>query len=183
MRGNLGLLLIFLVSISACRKDHINNQILPAETQNGKNTIGFTLNGQVWLPYYTCSLGSDPCGKILARYGTGFGGRANHIGFSFTRRANGKFSFLQISPILAISTITSTGNKIDSVSVGYFSDERKNFANVLPGSNLNITKLDTLGKIISGTFHFFLSEYNNPGNTIEIKDGRFDLVFNACLCD
>ncbi len=132
MKANLRLLLVFMVAISACKKDHINNQILPPETRSGKNTIGFSLNGQVWLPYYTCTLGSDPCGKISARYGTGFGGPANNIDFSFTRRANCKFSFLQIFPkISSTCTITTIGNKIDSLSVAYFSDKGNNFATLL----------------------------------------------------
>ena len=35
-----------------CKKDNqqLNNDQLPAVTQNGANTFGFLLNGEVWLP-------------------------------------------------------------------------------------------------------------------------------------
>ncbi|MFZ6025669.1 MAG: hypothetical protein ACOYVG_14560 [Bacteroidota bacterium] len=33
-----------------CRKDKLGSNGLPAATQEGKNTLGFLLNGQPWTP-------------------------------------------------------------------------------------------------------------------------------------
>lgn len=45
----------------------------------------------------------------------------------------------------------------------------------LPGE-LNITHLDTIKKIVSGTFWFDLT--NSASEKIEIRDGRFDLIID-----
>lgn len=47
------LLLLFLTSLfifSRCKKDNPPPAVLPAATQEGKNNVGFTLNGEVWVP-------------------------------------------------------------------------------------------------------------------------------------
>ena len=33
--------------------------VLPPITQNGANTFGCKINGQVWVPYYPCDLGQS----------------------------------------------------------------------------------------------------------------------------
>ena len=42
---------------------------------------------------------------------------------------------------------------------------------------VNITKFDTVGRIISGTFWFEATNKNNSSNKILITAGRFDLKF------
>jgi hypothetical protein len=51
------------------------------------------------------------------------------------------------------------------------------------GSSFNITKLDKVNRIISGEFEFILNEDTGSGKQIILKNGRFDLKMNACLCD
>jgi hypothetical protein len=45
-----------------------------------------------------------------------------------------------------------------------------------------ITGLDTVSKIMSGTFNLILRESNGSGKTIKVTDGRFDFEMNACIC-
>ncbi len=43
-------LIITLFSFAKCHKDKIDSNGLPAATQEGKNTLGFILNGKPWTP-------------------------------------------------------------------------------------------------------------------------------------
>jgi len=166
-----------------CNKEPLTNATLPPATQEGKNTIGFTINGEVWVPYYKCKLFGNPCGEISADY-NGPPSGPNNIGFGFSRERNNKTSFLVISS--AFATITSVGNKIDSISVNYNGENSNSnadsYSGPLPGSKFIITKLDMQNQIMSGEFEFILNEDNRSGKTIIIKEGRFDFKFNACKC-
>lgn len=49
---------------------------------------------------------------------------------------------------------------------------------------INITKIDTVNQIISGTFKFTLYGPYGPanGDSVVVTDGRFDVTFNTCHC-
>lgn len=173
--------------IASCKKDPTKNAKLPPITQEGKNTIGFTINGEVWVPYYKCRFMGDPCGEIHASYGEAGGAASNGIGFSFSRMRNGKMSSLIFSS--AFASITSTGEKIDSIGITFLSEEMSNdgyFIGPISGSKFTVTKIDFQNQIISGQFEFILRERKNDGtvtdNIIKLTDGRFDFKFNACRC-
>ena len=186
--------LIFLILLSficltaiKCKKDPTKNATLPPATQEGKNTIGFTINGEVWVPYAKCAAFSDPCREILARYGASGGAAPNGIDFGFTRRNGSNTGSYLLITSAGVGTITTSGNKIDSVYVN-FTDENSignnnAYSGGLPGSEFIITKLDQQAQIISGKFEFILRENNGSGKTITLKDGRFDFMFNFCKCN
>ena len=162
-----------------CRKDKI-----PPATQEGKNTLGFTLDGQVWVPYAECGTFSDPCREISADYSSP-SAAPDAIDFQFTRVNGNKSSTLTISSS-GIGTITTPGEKIDSIGI-VFSGENSSgnngrYGGPLSGSKFIIIKIDKQNQIISGEFEFVLLEQNGSGNTITLKDGRFDFKFNACRC-
>lgn len=172
---------------TGCKKDPTKKAKLPPITQEGKNTIGFTINGDVWVPYYKCRFMGNPCGEIHASYGEAGGAASNGIGFSFSRIRNEKMSSLIFSS--AFVTITSVGEKIDSIGITFLSEEMSNdgyFIGPVAGSKFIITKIDFQNQIISGQFEFILRERKNDGtvtdNLITLKDGRFDFKFNACKC-
>jgi hypothetical protein len=176
------LLTMAILAINSCKKDPTKNAVLPEATQEGKNTVGFILNDEVWVPYGKCK---TLCNKISARYGfpdaEEFG-----IDFQFKREKLGKTSGLTISSTL-IGNITSLGDKIDSIGVN-FQGENSNgnsddYSRLQKGSSFNITKLDKVNRIISGEFEFILNEDTGSGKQIILKNGRFDLKMNACLCD
>ncbi|KHJ39510.1 hypothetical protein PBAC_00170 [Pedobacter glucosidilyticus] len=189
------LLTLAIFALNSCKKDPTKNAVLPAATQEGKNTVGFTLNDEVWVPYAKCGLWlSQPCRKIAASYG---GTNAKNINYPvekgglalyFSREIekDGKKSFLSISTFR--TTITSIGEKIDSIDV-FFSGDKVNgtnttYSRILDGSRFVITKIDTNKEVISGQFELILSEnQNGTGKQIILKNGRFDLKMNACLCD
>ena len=185
--------IIFLLTtplfFTACKKDPTKNAKLPPITQEGKNTVGFTINGEVWVPYYKCRFMGDPCGEILARYGESGGAAPNGIDFGFGREKGGKLSSSLTISSAGTGTITSMGDKIDSIGVTYDDNELSNdgyFIGPLSGSKFIITNIDFQNQIISGQFELILRERKNDGtvtsNSIVLKDGRFDFRFNACKC-
>jgi hypothetical protein len=179
------LLLVAFVFINAhCKKEHPPKGVLPPITQEGKNTIGFTVGGDVWLPYFKCSFSGNPCGEIEARYGSPLA-QPNGIDFSFKRRIGNISSSLIISSSPS-GTITSLGDKTDSIAVIYQSEgtdaSSRYYYGPLPGSSFIITKIDLLNQIISGQFEFIVREQNGGNSEVTLKDGRFDFTFNACKC-
>jgi hypothetical protein len=178
------LALIFLLG-AKCNKEPVSNQTLPPATQEGKNTVGFTINGEVWVPYAKCGFGQDPCREISARYGALGGAAPKGIDFQFTRVTGNKSSTLTISSAL-IGTVSTQGDKTDSIGVDFQSENWNGgsgiFAGPLLGSKFMITKIDFQDQIISGEFELTLIEQNGSGKTIVLKDGRFDFKFNACKC-
>lgn len=178
------LVLGLVVVCCGCGKDKVTKAELPPATQEGRNTVGFTLNEEVWSPYYRCRIGSDPCGEISARYSYPFAA-PNGIGFQFARMKNGKSSSLTIYT-WAQNTISTIGDKIDSIGVEYSGENSEGnndkYAYPQPGSKFVITKIDHQNQIISGEFEFILREQNGSGKEITLKDGRFDFKFNACKC-
>lgn len=167
-----------------CKKDKATKAVLPPKNQEGKNTVGFTLNGEVWLPYYKCAIGSDPCGELSARYSYPYAAPYG-IGFQFARLKNGKSSSLTIYTEQQ-NTICTIGNKIDSIGVVYSGENSEgnndHYAYPQPGSKFLVSKIDHQRQIISGEFVFILREQNGSGKEITLNDGRFDFKFNTCKC-
>lgn len=178
----LTLIITGILAINSCKKDPTKNAVLPEATQEGKNTVGFILNNEVWVPYGTCK---TQCNKILARYGLPSAEEFG-IDFQFGRERSGKVSALTISSTL-MGNITSTGNKIDSIGVNFQGENSfgnmDDYSRLQQGSKFIITKLDKVNQIISGEFEFILNEDSGSGKQIILKNGRFDLKMNACLCD
>ena len=178
------LVISIIITATACKKDKPPPAVLPPITQEGKNTVGFTIDGDVWVPYAKCGFGSDPCGEISARYGSPLAA-PNGIGFQFARYRGDKSSSLTISSGIFGNTITTVGDKIDSISIDF---QRENwngnsgaYSGLRPGSSFIITKIDHQNQIISGNFKFVLRE-NNTTNELVLDNGRFDFKFNACEC-
>ncbi|TZF85786.1 hypothetical protein FW774_01565 (plasmid) [Pedobacter sp. BS3] len=179
-----------LLTTMTCKKDPTKNAVLPPATQAGKNTAGFILNNEVWVPYYKCggsmagSGSGNACGKISAEYHlTGPDKSVFDCQFRRKREKAGKSSSLTLYNRIG-AKITSLGNKIDSIGVEFSDENDDNYTRLQPGSKFIITRLDTVNKIISGEFEFILNEYNGgSGKQITLKNGRFDLQMNVCLCD
>jgi hypothetical protein len=184
MKKIIPLALAIVVIAAKCNKESVSNPTLPPATQEGKNTVGFTINGEVWVPYAKCAAFTNPCREISVRYGAAGGASPNGIAFSFFRIKNDRESSLIISSPFA--TITSPGEKVDSIGVTFLSESLNGnngyFRGPLSGSKFIITKIDHQNQIISGEFEFILLEQNGSGNTITLNNGRFDFKFNACKC-
>jgi len=162
-----------IIMLSSCHKDPYQDGTpeLPPITMEGKNTLGFLLDGKVWVPYqenpgvFTPTLEFNMDGNVL-RGGARL--KNNDI--------DQKFS-------ITIQVIKEEIIQIDSNYVGVFFINNKNtgfvcneYRNTTNTSYINISKLDWDDRIIAGTFEF-PTMVSGCQDTITITDGRFDLKF------
>ena len=178
MKPVLSYLASFLVAFaillsSQCKKPKIEVQ-LPPETQTGANVIGFKADGKIYVAKY---------GNVAADY--------MYLTFPYPY-SNGFY-------------LTIRGKKLNNWVIGLLTDSLRVFeGQIYPLNNypyskgtawayfnligdeyytetnlqgqLKISKLDSINKIISGTFWF--DAIDTLSNTIvQIREGRFDMHF------
>lgn len=176
------LLLVVIVCFTTCKKDGASTT-LPEATQEGKNTMGMKVNGEVWTPYAECGFGQNPCGAISLEYHTPYT-KAYYLSFGGSRKYNGINGQLVVASITSIP-LTIIGDKYDSLNISYtdyasLSGWKTYNKSSKSKGNFIITKLDFSKEIISGTFNCTLY-YGN--DSIVITDGRFDCKFRTCVCN
>ena len=163
------LVVLFLVSLlngSSCSDD---SNVLPAPTQEGLNTFGCLVNGEVWRPE-----GKPRDNKLDLSYDPGFMGGVLTINANRLRSNEDKeFMFL-------FSRNTNQGgqyllNDINKAAATYASNECSydRDSSVYRQGILMITRLDLEARIISGTFEFVLARPDC--DTVRVTDGRFDM--------
>ncbi len=176
-----GSLLLICLITSNCKKhkttaDPVSQ--LPPVTQVGANTFGCLVDGQVFVP--KGSLFSSPSLQCAYQYLD----NSSSKGFYFQLSASHRYSTQNIKSIaigtenLELKEVSyvledafKAGNGFGLLSesgVAYYTQKN------LPGL-LTITRFDQINQIVSGTFWF--SVVVNPGDTIKITDGRFDMQF------
>jgi hypothetical protein len=178
-----GFLLLLLVTNPQCKKSSPPPNVLPPMTQEGKNTFGCKVNGEVWTPYFECTVLTGSCKEL--GFGVYHNASMTKLPVYFTlsvRRVTRDTLFTSFDMYTDGEQINNTGNVIDSVFVIYTKGTTQ-FSNLLPNhksGTFNVTKLDTVGNILSGTFSFTLHDIS--GDSVIVTDGRFDMTYNACLC-
>lgn len=186
--------LIISVLLSSCLGDDTDFDFsLPKPTQEGKNTFGCILNDHVWINYgKQCFLLADGCHEnLIAIYRSANNGRLDLYADRVIRKKGSLVSSETISFSLD-GNFNAAGNYslryVDHVSdIGYRNNLTEKTYGCLPNREtftLQITKLDTLEKIISGKFSGTLFNIiydplqSRPGtDSITIRDGRFDVRF------
>lgn len=170
-----------LLLLTQCRFSHKQTDpkpipVLPPATQQGANTVGFLVNDTVWLPrgswnreelggYYN-SRGSfvlfgtyvEPGGLTQQSFGLTIGN---------ARAGAGTYSLympLGVDPIGRVS-----GASFSRWGKLYETNTRH------PGT-VTITRLDSVQRIVSGTFQFTPVD-RRAGDSIRIRQGRFDLHY------
>jgi hypothetical protein len=149
---------------------------LPPVTQTGENTFGCFVNGELWLPkgnIQTPALNGDYYQQYIQI-------NANRVG-------QNPFSAIHLD----FGTVTSDTsfiihNYLDTTSLQYFyynssylsqSGPIQDFYAILPNSGqLTLIKLDTVNRIMAGTFFFTAVDTVN-NDTVMIEDGRFDIHY------
>ncbi|KHJ39505.1 hypothetical protein PBAC_00120 [Pedobacter glucosidilyticus] len=165
------------LSASSCKKEKTGIDALPAATQEGKNTFGCLVNGEVFIarttglfgpPYFTCEYN--------------FNSETNS--FRFLLSGTDKIREPQSSISINSNSIslTSGGKTIlrelkDGYANAIYSetliDEFSTTA--LSNGEITITKLDESKRILSGTFWF--DAVNETGEKVEVREGRFDMKY------
>ena len=178
---------IWIISLAAllaagCKKDNPN--ALPEATQSGRNTAGFLLDGQLWLPEWKSSFSvNTPVSASWRRTSVG-----RSLDFGFTRRNDNEDNSLD----LFVPNITRVGtfqlNQRASITLG---DRNPSYgiyiiAKAVPDrlfltgpdatGTLTITRFDTVARVVAGTFELTVQEETSP-ETHQLTDGRFDLKF------
>ncbi len=159
----------------ACNKEV---EELPPATQTGANTFGAKVDGKFWVPK---GFGPFPANDILEARMTG----TTHLlinarNFSSSPTET-EFEIL-VSGITGLGTYQLNTTVSPPASTGYGYYVKRNLtplnewitSSSYTGS-VTLTRLDTVAKVVSGTFQFnALNMYNSP-QPISVTEGRFDL--------
>lgn len=171
----IGFFVIIFFSFSNCKKK-VDSDGLPPATQEGKNTLGFLLNGKPWTPQGSRFTSSN----LTIDFDAGFNnGIFNIVAYNFTKSPLEQFglglrdslNFLQIPVTLPLSRYSLFSLGYNNGVCDYFNQ----ISNVTSSGSLEISKLDRTNRIIAGTFNATLARANC--DTIRITEGRFDMKF------
>ncbi|MDC9722719.1 MAG: DUF6252 family protein [Urechidicola sp.] len=169
------LLLTITLTLSCCNKDDDNNtDVLPPVTQTGAGTFACKVNGQNFIDtsggYFNCFYqftggeyyfgisGSDTIESLISvTIGTYNKEVFENETYQLIENLNGNaWAGSSFNP-------NNTSQEFSTTNSQYTGE-------------LKITKLDFTNNIVSGTFWF---DVENPytGETVEIREGRFDTLF------
>ena len=179
--------LAVLLALPACKKDDTDPNGLPPATQEGKNTAGFLLNGQPWLPKASL-VGNNPY-KVSVVYGP-FIRNAHRLGISMYRyqdvnnsqfltlylagtRQSGTF---QLNQEINSAVISSPRPSYAVYSVSEPGPDRTFYTGPTARGQVIITRLDTVARVVSGTFEAKVKQDGGP-DSLAITQGRFDIKF------
>lgn len=180
--------LFTLLALGACKKKEVYPELrLPAATQSGANTAGAKIDGKVWVPETTLFVGP----AISASYQRSGSKRTLRLDFSRVPAAESS-PFNETSFLFYVPDVRSTGTvslnqtaqpMFPSLTPAYATFE---YAKPSPGrefitgpdasGQLTITRLDTVARIVAGTFEFQARETRGTG-TVTVSEGRFDVRF------
>ena len=171
----------FLMSMGSCKKDpsapsdpHDPNT-LPPLTHQGKNTFGCLVNGEVWVAYMPYTVGG-----AIALEGIYYS-NTNMMHLVANRKLNSDGKSDQIDILL--ENLVQTGEYLvltDDNQMRGFTDYKDNHNCSVYRYNddllrrVTITYFSPSQGIISGTFEMDLINSSCPGDTIRIREGRFD---------
>jgi hypothetical protein len=169
----------FIISLSSCFKDE-----LPEPTQKGEDTLGMLIDGKEW----SANTGFDLFGpeKTKARYYTN--SQVLIITVRNTTRENSEeieffidkvnteanYAIDSLNPFFQ-EPICWESTRFDPTTNDNQSCFQAYYLTKIDSGKVHISTLDTISKIVSGTFEMTLTNFNNE--TIKITNGRFDLTF------
>lgn len=169
-----------------CKEDEDNGPLLaeelaklPKATKGGYHTFGCLLNGYAWPGYETSDL-------VVAYYNFNGGKRFNVM--CYTQEISGIIPppTKDIVNIVTDDIITGPGEYIislDDINTDFVAIKYKElrYNSGFPASfgqklHLNITRLDSINRIISGNFRISLLDYTGT-KAMHLEYGRFDSYY------
>ena len=171
-----------LLLLAACKKENPDPDGLVPATQEGKNTGDFLLNGQPWGPHKSVTGTGKPVGAnwygrrigvelFFYKYQTA----TDDSGLNFFFPVNSLGS-IQLADVVNPNILPCLGRKFGIYTVYHPSPKRQFLTGPNSNGKINITRFDTVARVISGTFEAKLREYNGS-DTLVITKGRFDCTF------
>ena len=145
---------------------------LPPITQNGANTFGFILNGKVWRPH-----GIETTPTTNASYFNG------GLSIQANKSFKSPFIFQSMTFHLIVHGI-DTGyyllqnwNHGPGINYSDYASLCEYFTDSVFPAHVHLTRLDTVNRIVSGTFYMKLKPQAATCDTVNITNGRFDIKF------
>ncbi|MDQ2770011.1 MAG: DUF6252 family protein [Bacteroidota bacterium] len=162
MRTYLFLSLAAVLFTAACKKDGPEAG-LPAATQEGKNTFGCLVDGQLFVPLPPAGINSshrEPLEASLYRTDILVSGRGNgYVDFALRNAFRpGTYNLGE--------TYTGSSGRYE-ISAGAY------YTNTVYTGTVTLTRIDTVAKIAAGTFQF--TALNRSGKTVTVTNGCFDV--------
>ena len=168
---------ISVLFLSSCKKEVTE---LPPATQTGANTFGAMVDGKIWVPQGFASI---PSSNILeARL---LGGNFFITAQNFSSSPNETEFDIVLVGVTGPGTYSLNVNVPHPSSAGsYAYYVKRNLSPInewitsatFTGS-VTLTKFDTVGRIVSGTFQFNAGEVFNSAPAVAVVDGRFDVKY------
>lgn len=176
--------------LSACKKEEVVDPTttLPEATQTGQNTAGAKVNGTVWRSVQDAMWAGPAISAHYLKNVTGYS-----LSLYFERFAvGGNPPYNETNITLYVPNVRTLGTvvldqtadpRLTTANPAYatFSYQKTTPSQLLitgpayPGT-LTVTRLDTVARIISGTYEFQAKEKGGPA-TISVTDGRFDVKY------
>ena len=175
LKLSLGIIVLYcLFCFVQCKKSNPVSNGLPAATQDGKNTLGFLLNGRPWKPQ-----GVRGTGNLSIDFDPSFNqGIFNIVAYNFNTPLSEQFIIGvkdSLNFINAPITLSLNRSSLYSISYNKPCDYFNQLNDVTSSGSMTITKLDRINHIISGTFTASMIKIGCT--EIKITDGRFDLKY------
>ena len=168
------LILISTFALSCCNNDDDNPQTLPPATQTGAGTFACYVNGK---PFIDTSGGYFNCYYQFTggEYYFGIGGDDNDLNPQNIYIQTQKKEIIQGQTYTF--SIVEDGNAYAGCGFSFSPTESyQSYTNSVYTGEFKITKLDFTNHIVSGTFWFDIP-HPVTGETIQIREGRFDTLF------
>jgi len=183
MKKHIIFLLLFLIFTALkCKKgpDILEPSAqLPPITDSGANTFGCKVNGNVWLPYYN-----------------GWSTQVNALAIAEEKSSNNYRNFLIVASNrkneasddleIDLNNVNDTGyyRIYNSLNTGLvFSSGNYQYEPFDTFATVHVSHLDTVKKIISGTFSSIAYSDTNrvTRKIVYITDGRFDMHYPTVI--
>jgi hypothetical protein len=164
---------------------------LPPVTATGANTLGFMLDGRVWLTYGQSCLFGGKCSpnQLLAVSSVFPGGRRTLVLTTTlsTPRYQEDFTLRLDSVrgpgVYACTSLLNQG--MSPAATGFHLQDNKvvdgaqrTYASTRQSANrITLTRVDTIQHVMSGTFEGQLINLGSTGTTRGVSQGRFDVTY------
>ena len=168
-------LILTVFCFTECKKNKPDSNGLPSATQEGKNTLGFMLNGQPWVPQ-----GNNGTANLSLYYDVTFaGGGFNLAAYRIISTGVRQRLTLFGDSIQYVQRITLPNpNKFSAIFRNDISGCDYDIADTtvkIAGGYFYLKKIDKINNIFSGEFEI---KFKKSGcEDVQISQGRFDMKF------
>jgi hypothetical protein len=159
----------FACIFSGCKE----KEVYPPETQDGRNTFGVRIDGNKWLPNQASTVPLAP-DKLKGEYLK----EGGIVAITARRDNNDEIIVLTIADVNKTGIYAFNDDSSKSTRTEFrgdkIDDKYRSFSGGI--NEVNITKLDTINKIVSGNFKIQLKGLKNSAIK-NLTEGIFDIKY------